>query len=35
VCKLREEMPMQGMCEEEVVLVNAIIEVSIVDVGSE
>jgi hypothetical protein len=28
-------MPMQGMCEDEVVLVGAIIEVGIVDVGGE
>jgi hypothetical protein len=35
VCKLREEMSMQGMCEEEVVLVDAIIEVGVVDVGGE
>jgi hypothetical protein len=31
----REEVLMQGMCEEEVVLAGAIIEVSIVDVGGE
>jgi hypothetical protein len=35
VCKLREEMLMQGMHEEEVVLVGALIEVSVVDVGGE
>jgi hypothetical protein len=34
-CKPREEMHMQGMCEEEVILVSAVIEVSIVDVGDE
>jgi hypothetical protein len=34
-CKLREEMSMQGMHEEEVVLVGAMVEVGVVDVGSE
>jgi hypothetical protein len=31
----REEVPMQGMREEEVILACAIIKVSIVDFGSE
>jgi hypothetical protein len=35
VCKPREEMPMQGRCEEEVVLAGAIIEVGVVDVSGE
>jgi hypothetical protein len=32
---LREEMPMQGMREEEVISADAIVEVGIVDVDSE
>jgi hypothetical protein len=35
VCKPREEMPMQGMCKEEVVLVGVVVEVSVVDINSE
>jgi hypothetical protein len=31
----REEMPMQGMREEEVVLANAVIEVDVVDISGE
>jgi hypothetical protein len=34
-CKPREEMLMQGICEEEVVLAGALIEVGIADVGVE
>jgi hypothetical protein len=33
VCKPRDEMPMQGMREEEVVLASTIIEICVVDVG--
>jgi hypothetical protein len=32
---LREEVPMQGMREEEIVLAGVVIEVSVVDFGSE
>jgi hypothetical protein len=35
VCKPREEMPMQGMREEQVVLIGDVVEVSVVDVGGE
>jgi hypothetical protein len=35
VCKPREEMSMQGMREEEVVLVGVVIKVGIVDVNGE
>jgi hypothetical protein len=35
VCKPREETPMQGIHEEEVILASALIEVGIVDVGGE
>jgi hypothetical protein len=31
----REEMSMQGMCEEEVILPDTVIKVSVVEVGSE
>jgi hypothetical protein len=34
-CKPREEMPMQGMHEEEVILAGYVIEASIVDIDSE
>jgi hypothetical protein len=34
-CKLRDEMPMQGMREEQVVLAGTVIEVSVVDVDGE
>jgi hypothetical protein len=32
---LREAMPMQGMHEEEVILAGTIVEVGVVDIGSE
>jgi hypothetical protein len=32
---LREEVPMQGMREEEIVLAGVVIEVGVVDFGSE
>jgi hypothetical protein len=32
---LRQEMPMQGMCEEEVILADIVIEICVVDVGGE
>jgi hypothetical protein len=35
VCKSREEMLMQGMCEEEVVLADTLVDVGIVDISSE
>jgi hypothetical protein len=35
VCKPREEMPMQWICDEEVVLAGALIEVAIADVDVE
>jgi hypothetical protein len=35
VCKLREEMLMQWMHEEEVILAGTIIEVDVVDVSGE
>jgi hypothetical protein len=35
VCTPREEMPMLGMCEEEVVLAGGVVEVGVVDVGGE
>jgi hypothetical protein len=35
VCKLREEMSMQGMLKEEVILANVVVEVSVVDIGGE
>jgi hypothetical protein len=31
----RQEMPMQGMCEEEVILADTVIEICVVDVGGE
>jgi hypothetical protein len=31
----REEMPMQGMREEEVISAGAVIDISVVDVGGE
>jgi hypothetical protein len=34
-CKMREEMPMQGIHEEEVALASALIEVGVADVGVE
>jgi hypothetical protein len=34
-CKSREEMPMQGIREEEVILAGALIEVGVADVGIE
>jgi hypothetical protein len=34
-CKPREEMPIQGIHEEEVVLAGALIEMGVVDVGVE
>jgi hypothetical protein len=35
VCKSREEMPMQGIHEEEVILVGTLVEVGIADVDVE
>jgi hypothetical protein len=35
VCKPREEMPMQGMSEEQVVLIGDVVKVSVVDIGGE
>jgi hypothetical protein len=35
VCKPREEMPMQGMREEQVILAGAIIEINIVVISGE
>jgi hypothetical protein len=35
VCKPREEMSTQGMREEEVILAGTVVEVSVVDIGSE
>jgi hypothetical protein len=32
-CKPREEMLIQGICEEEVVLTDALIEVGVGDIG--
>jgi hypothetical protein len=34
-CMPREEVPIQGMCEEEFVLAGAVIEVGVVDFGGE
>jgi hypothetical protein len=34
-CKPREEMPMQGIHEEEVILVGALVEMGIADVSVE
>jgi hypothetical protein len=34
-CMSRQEMPMQGMCEEEVILADTVIEICVVDVGGE
>jgi hypothetical protein len=35
VCKPREEMLMQGMCEEQVILAGAVIEINIVVISGE
>jgi hypothetical protein len=34
-CKLREEMPTQGIHEEEVISAGALIEVGVADIGVE
>jgi hypothetical protein len=34
-CKSREEMSMQGIREEEVILIGALVEVGVADVGVE
>jgi hypothetical protein len=34
-CMSREEVPMQGMRQEEVVLADAVIKVDVVDIGGE
>jgi hypothetical protein len=32
-CNMREEMPMQGMHEEEIILASALFDVGVVDIG--
>jgi hypothetical protein len=34
-CNLREEMPMQGIHEEEVIMASALVEKGVADIGIE